>query len=188
MFWIFIIFGGFRTNVVEQFKENQNKQKLCKRFTLHYVSLCLVRIGNQKRSFDWSKRFLSSCTRHSQASRPGNSQLSFCSLSLHNISCGKVPLLLLQHFQYYWVDVEGSSYVTLGAIYQTLPFCSFFQKVPFDIDFIWKMKMKSSFFIWNIKKTCAARASLRSLPHPSHPPFFCNKTNKQTKQNYFFLI
>ena len=83
MFWISIIFGGFRTNVVEQFKENQNKQKLCKRFTLHYVSSCLVRIGNQKRSFDWSKRFMSSCTRHSQGSRPGNSQLSFCSLSLH---------------------------------------------------------------------------------------------------------
>ena len=112
MFWISIIFGGFRTNVVEQFKENQNKQKLCKRFTLHYVSSCLVRIGNQKRSFDWSKRFMSSCTRHSQGSRQGNSQLSFCSLSLHNISCGKVPLLLLQHFRYYWVDVEGSSYVT----------------------------------------------------------------------------
>ena len=56
------------------------------------------------------------------------------------------------------------------AIYQTLPFCSFFQKVPFDMDFIWKMKMKSSFFIWNIKKTCAARGSLRSSPLPSLPP------------------
>ena len=56
------------------------------------------------------------------------------------------------------------------AIYQTLPLCSFFQKVPFDMDFIWKMKMKSSFFIWNIKKTCAARGSLRSSPHPSLPP------------------
>ena len=30
--------------------------------------------------------------------------------------------------------------------------------------------MKSSFFIWNIKKTCAPRGSLRSLPHPTHPP------------------
>ena len=59
---------------------------------------------------------------------------------------------------------------TFLAIYQTLPFFSFFQKVPFDMDFIWKMKMKSSFFIWNIKKTCAARGSLRSSPHPSHPP------------------
>ena len=45
-----------------------------------------------------------------------------------------------------------------------------FQKVPFDMDFIWKMKMKSSFFIWNIKKTCAARGSLRSSHHPSLPP------------------
>ena len=27
-------------------------------------------------------------------------------------------------------------YLALSAIYQTLPFCSFFQKVPFDMDFI----------------------------------------------------
>ena len=80
------------------------------------------------------------------------------------------------------------------AIYQTLPFCSFFQKVPFDMDFIWKMKMKSSFFIWNIKKTCAARGSLLSFPtHPSpHQPTqrrnltyqcFCTKNKKVDHSN-----
>ena len=31
-------------------------------------------------------------------------------------------------------DGGGNDYVR--AIYQTLPFCSFFQKVPFDMDFI----------------------------------------------------
>ena len=48
--------------------------------------------------------------------------------------------------------------------------------VPFFKKFllIWilseKWKWKVPFFIWNIKKTCAARGSLRSSPHPSLPP------------------
>ena len=39
------------------------------------------------------------------------------------------------------------------AIYQTLPFCSFFSKSSFWYGFYLKNDDESSFFIWNIKKT-----------------------------------
>ena len=51
------------------------------------------------------------------------------------------------------------------AIYQALPFCSFFQKVPFDKVgyYLRNENEKFLFFLNDIKKTCAARGSFRSL-------------------------
>ena len=69
-----------------------------------------------------------------------------------------------------------------GLFTKICHFVPFFQKAPFVMDFIWKMKLKSSFFIWNIKKTCAARGSLRSLPHPSLPPPTFRYQNERNKR------
>ena len=66
----------------------------------------------------------------------------------------------------------------------------FFQKVPFDMDFIRKIKMISSFFIRNIKKTCAALGSLRSFsqgqPKEGNPVSHVEQVVEVTIREFIF--
>ena len=52
------------------------------------------------------------------------------------IDLEKGRIYACEHYCNYCSDEKDRNFAGVLAIYQTLPFCSFFQKVPFDMDFI----------------------------------------------------